>query len=231
LEKFETGELLSEWSEGDEEKTPPSKLSTEDLLMTTHLKLLNVASAYSRGAGRFLSKDDVMGLREIEKFLRILKRDRQMTYQTSVTTSVLSLMAKELSSLEKRAEPDQDIDLTLLNVPLNVHSSDVLVALKLWADFLAQFKHLSDHARVKLTGLTLEVTRQARKEGNYKLAAEYLQKALRTPYQEMNTTVSMTKFLCSVAVNALPLTVDSALLLRQCAKLCFKEKKEMAVSN
>jgi hypothetical protein len=231
LRQFEVGEALTEWLELYQEKESPTMLPTDDLMMTTHWKILNVASAFLRNTRQLPSLADgkkiSQQLKEINSFLQILVRDREKTPYQSTMATILTAVVDQLETFDKQSYAGQEVPLSFVDFVPGAHSSDVLLGLKVWTEFLSKFKRMSAQTTAKYRALTLEVARQARKEGNHRLASQTLQTAMKGANP---ISATMTDFLRSILGNAFHLNTDSVALWRQCTKLCFNEDPNMAVS-
>jgi len=228
LKQLGEGVALTEWTDlKEEEEKDKAVTPSEELLMLAHLKVVNVACAQQRNAKQLPSLADKkkigQELRDSEESLTILSKERDVAGHDSITVAVLAAVNRELQALERGENVKSES--VLLNFKANVHSSEVLVALETWCDFLDKFNRLNASDSGKLSALSLEIARRARKEGNPKLASKHLQMALKGA-----TAGSLTDFVKAVDVRAVNLSAESTPLLRQCAKLCFAENQQMAVT-
>jgi hypothetical protein len=110
------------------------------------------------------------------------------------------------------------------------HSSNILILIKKWGDFFTKYRKTNPQLHFQLSSLDLEIAKRARKESNFKLANAYLQKFL---FQgSLLHEGDLSTYLSNMDFQNMPLSVDKASCLRQCAKLSFLcDKREVAVAT
>ncbi len=146
LSQFENGTIqLAEWKEDGLDLDSAQKegtMSTEELLLSSQMLLLNMAACFQRNQKRLPSWSESeklpKALKAIRDRLEVLSRERANTLQTSLQIAIMSRINEELNVLIQN-RPGETYH-SLLSFRKGCHSSQVLMTIKKWGEFFNRYR-------------------------------------------------------------------------------------------
>ena len=223
---------LSEFGDGAAPETVrepavSEPFSTDALLTSCHLKLLEAASRFQRARRGHTSMAATAAaiadyLSSADSSLRLLHRDHLMSAEEEQQAAILSMVHRELRSLaahDPTVVNGSRLDL-LLTYKNASHRSRQLLWIKKWGDFFYQYQkvdypQLAEH----LNALNLEISKTARREENFDLSYLYLFKALIGGFHSTAPKERLAGYVHSLNFSSAVLSPDRTACIRQYAKL------------
>ncbi len=146
LSQFEDGTVqLAEWKEGGliemGDAGQSQSASTEELILSSHLLLLNAAACFQRNLKRLPSWSESEKLNKALKVLgenlRILMSDRVTTVHSDQQIAVMAKVNEELTNLIQH-KPGGSLS-SLLCFKERCHTTDVLLLIKKWSEYFVRY--------------------------------------------------------------------------------------------